>query len=318
MSHSKRLATPLIAVVATTTIVLGTGLADQMLTSTTSSPAEASASIQQRANETFERFNGTAHQRNAGGVLQAYALNGAMDACMDEQGFPGWDWSAARNTAPRSNATATSVFFAEPLGNAFSRSLSDRAAELRSERRLLTTPAQPAEDAAIDLCLEITPPTSDDAADAQSAPPEAQALRAKWWGMLEELDARHGDVATYNRCMSEADLATVPGDVRTPADADTILSTLVPSGDEIPVDPNLEGASDGWQRLIAVENEIERIDWDCRREVYNEHLGALESAIVAFETEHQAQIAAAAAAWPRIVEEAEQLGYTGQAGPLGR
>lgn len=102
-------------------LVAAVALGALALRKTTDSDAAASPSVdsirvQAHANRVFERFHGTQRQRNAGGVLQAYALNGAMDRCMEQAGVPSWDWSATRNTAPRVHATATSVFFSEPMG----------------------------------------------------------------------------------------------------------------------------------------------------------------------------------------------------------
>ncbi len=81
-------------------------------------PAEVpavGADVRQRAEEVYGSFAGTERQRNAGGILRAYGQNGAMDECMDEKGFPEWDWSLTRLYAtPDPDPLMYATWFSEP------------------------------------------------------------------------------------------------------------------------------------------------------------------------------------------------------------
>ncbi len=278
-------------------------------------PVAVSAAVQARANAIFGRFNGTPRQRDAGGVLQAHALNGAMDACMDRLGFPGWDWSATRNTAPRTNALGTSVFFSEPMGNEFSNAVMDRSAELKAEQRRLRREISPGEDAAIGDCLASTPATSDDEADSSASLPTAKKLRDAWWSMLTELDIRYGDQRAHDACVQGRGLDVLDGTSLSAAELPQALSSLTPSAENIP--PNRDAPSDAeWQRLLDAEDEVEEADWSCRSKVYNDHISDVDAAIQAFAADHAADIAKAEAEWESVVLAAEKLGFTGQTGPL--
>ncbi|MCL8026975.1 hypothetical protein [Nocardioides bruguierae] len=275
--------------------------------------------LQTEANAVFSRFNGTVEQRNASGVIQAWTLNGAMDQCMSEAGYPQWDWSATRNLAPRTNALGTSVFFTDPQGGSYSHALMDVVDASRLEEDLRSEELSEAETVAVQGCVKSTPPTSDDTTSQQSTPSEAVQLRSEWWSMLTALDAKYGDSEAYASCFRDrADqIATPDGDHLT---ADTwvmYLGSHAPAGSDTPstTDPPSTYSS-AWNAYIGLEADVESVDWACRSPVYEEHSDEVLDAVSRFAVDNAAAIAAAEDGWDTIVTRAAQLGFHGQSGSL--
>ena len=273
-------------------------------------PTGASAELQTRADSVFERFNGTPAQRDAAGLLQAWALNGAMDVCMKSQGFPEWDWSAARHAAPRTNALDTSVFFAHPLNHSYSKSLRDSTAFLTTEEALRTTELTEAETAAALKCAKSTPPTSDEAAAAASTPPGVAQLRDQWWSMLSSWQEKYGDVGAYNQCFAEG----TDGLAIDSTNGDSWkgeLATLAPRPADAP--PASEGAVSGsptWQDFLRLEGALDEVDWSCRSDIYESHVADVMSEIDAFVDEHSLDISGAESAWRELETRARTLDVT--------
>jgi len=324
----KRSAVPLvIAASVAATIGAGAGAAEflgrssgSVYVSAAGEPSPASDAVQAKANRVWDSFDGTVAQRNAAGVLQAWKLNGAMDTCMAEKGFPEWDWSQVRNMAPRTNALATSTFFGAPLSHGYSASLMDTAAGVRAEYLFRVTSPNEKTGSAIDACLDETPPVSDDDADEAAVPAAVRGLRDQWWAMLSRLDAKYGDRKEHSTCFAEQAVTIAGTSGALTADTWEIqLSHLVPPSDLIPdsaASPLVTGTR--WAQFVAVEGDLEQADWTCRRSVYEEHLADVSAAIDAFAVEHQTQIAKAGDGWAKIEQRAAELGYHGQAGAITR
>jgi len=272
-----------------------------------STPTDASAELQTRADSVFEKFNGAPAQRDSAGLLQAWALNGAMNVCMNSQGYPEWDWSAAHHAAPRTNALDTSVFFAHPLNHSYSNSLRDSTAFLTAEESLRTTELTEAETAAALECAKSTPPTSDEAAAAASTPPGVAQLRDQWWSMLSSWQEKYGDVEAYNQCFAEgADGLAIDS---TNGDSwKGELATLAPRPADVP--PASEGEVSGspaWQDFMKLEGALDEVDWSCRSEIYESHVADVMHEIDAFADKHTLDISGAESAWRELEIRAKTL-----------
>jgi hypothetical protein len=291
------------------------GSATTTFTTSQGLPSEQSHALHARADAIFESFNGTTRQRNASGALQAWALNGAMDDCMRAAGFPEWDWSSTRNIAPRTNALGPSVFFAKPLAHSYSNALRDMAEAVRAEQQLREEVLTPAEDAAVGACVEATPSTSDSVADAASTPKVVQELRSAWWAMLASLDEKFGDLARYSECF---DSSAASRNLDVGADSwQAQLAVFAPRASQMPSDDDPELADGApWLTFLDAESQLESADWQCRRDVYEDHLDEVDVAVSAFAQEHAAEIGDAEVAWRAIEAQAAELGFHGQPGSL--
>lgn len=283
------------------------------------SRSEASQDLQANADRVFERFNGSVDERNASGVLQAWSLNGATDECMAKSGFPEWDWSAARNRAPRTNALATSVFFSSPMSASYSNALRDMAKGSRQELALRAQELSEKETVAVRDCVNATPPASDQQATRNSVPATVAKLRDSWWAMLRTLDDKYGESEAYARCFEDA-AADLPLDQPLTADSwKQYLATAAPSPLETPLtNDSPESFSPGWDRFLQVEADLEAVDWGCRTSTYDGELARVLAAVQQFEQDNEAAIRAAEADWQEIVARAEELGWHGQEGSVDR
>jgi len=318
-----RLVVPVAAAAAVSLIVAGasvSGLVGQRHNSFSVSvdpPSDTSLALHARANEVFEAFNGTVRQRDASGVLQAWSLNGAMDKCMEDAGFPQWDWSATRNAAPRTNALGTSVFFSEPMVHAYSNALMDIVESSRAEERLRTSVLTPDEDAAVGKCLEATPVTSDEAATSYSTPEVAAALRSHWWVMVDSFDSKYGDMSAYTSCFGRGD-RELEVDLGVTGDSwQQVLAELAPPPSKTPPDAASQlTTAPAWSSFTQTEALVESIDWTCRAAIYEAHLDEVESAVDQFLADHADEIAQAQAEWLKVEQRATELGFYGQDGSI--
>ncbi len=271
----------------------------------------------------YERFVGTERQRNAGGVVAAYALNGAMDACMEDEGFPDWDWSILRPYATPVDALTSTVWFAEPHARFKSEDVMPQLPSMRVEAALSAEGRMPPDrEAAASRCFSATPRTSDDAAGTAAVPPLAQDLIDQWFVLMTKAGQElGGDVRAFTSCMDHADISVLVDNKSPYADLGVAMSSLVPADlDQIPAsDADPAVASPHWQRLLRAEQEVINADWACRRDVYERSIMDLAPVIRDFAEENAAAILDAEKAWDDKVEEAAHLGYDGsQIGPLGK
>lgn len=278
-------------------------------------PSASSTAVQARADEVFETLDGTVRQRNASGALQAWSLNGAMDQCMEREGFAAWDWSTTRNIAPRTNALATSVFFASPLSHSYSNALMDMAESARAEQKKRMATLSPEEDAAVGRCLEATPRAPDSAATTVSTPDGVPDLRSAWWAMLRSWDRQFGDVDDYHACFATASSAS-----GLDAGADSWqqeLAGLAPSPLDMPSsETSAQATAPAWSVFRRTEALLETVDWQCRRAAYADHLDEVDAAVSAFAQTHAETIDRAQVGWRDIEDRAAALGFHGQSGSL--
>ena len=281
----------------------------------------AGADVRERAREVYTSFAGTERQRNAGGILKAYGQNGAMDQCMDDNGFPAWDRSASRAYAHEVDPLMYGTWFAAPNRPFLSEPLMAHRQTVLAEEEMNRDEIPPDEDVAIGECIPI-------AADQRS--PErgvettawsatSRDLVDAWADMVQEHSDKAADSSIYLRCMDEAAIPILDDNGIPASEMWEGLSMLGPSNGKVPssaADPLVASAE--WQDFLAEERVITDADWACRDDVYTAHIDGLLPAIDQFEADHRQEIAHAQKEWVGIEAEAKELGYTGQVGPLGR
>ncbi len=133
--------------------------------------------------------------------------------------------------------------------------------------------------------------------------------------MIQDASDQAADSSLYFDCMERAGTPVMDDDgIPWPNSRRVEPETkAIPSSAS---DPRVQ--SEEWQALLAEERVITDADWACRKDVYTEHIGDLLPAINRFEAEHEQEIEQAQQEWEVIEDQAEELGYTGQVGPLGR
>lgn len=290
--------------VAAVASACGTAGADPQ--GSTPPPSAESLAVQDRAGAVFERFNGTQEQREASGLLRAWAINGAMGTCLAAEGFPEWDWSRGRDAAPRPDALGTSTWFAAPLAHTYSDSLRDSVRFLHDQEALESVEPPPRQDAAIGRCIASTAQASDSDVQQASTPRVVKGLRQAWWSMLAGWDTTYGDFEAYDACFADASGGFVPDEEvgswrgelarRAPRAADV----PAPGADE-------QTYSAAWRDFLALEASWEEADWSCRAEVYEEHHDDVARDVEEFAREHAAEIERAARAWDDVVTRAALL-----------
>lgn len=274
--------------------------------------------VQAAANATFEAFNGTVSQRRAGVALRGYALNGGMDRCMAERGFPEWGGWSGQGLEPPVAGLATSTWFADPHGRGFSDMLMATALGRRGEQRAMSAEPGGEESRAIDACLGSVDPASDAEVAGLSTPPGVARLRSEWWTMLVEVDERFGDLAGYHACLDTADISLLEETGLAGAELHLALRHLEPDPDAIPTSSDDAAArTAAWQRVLAVEREVNDADWSCRRDVYLDHIDEVGDAVEAFASDHAAAIARAQNGWQDVTARARDVvGHTAQTDSL--
>jgi len=278
-------------------------------------PSDESLRVQALSDAVYSSFDGTQAERDAGAVLQAYALNGGLDQCMEQAGYANWDWSVPRAQNATTPGLGTSEFFGPPLAQEHTTALLESAASAKADQKARTRTLTPAQDKQVRVCLDTTPPAAGD--DALNSPPEASRLRELWWTMLRDLDEKYGDPYAYAQCIADSTAAGLPDGVTSADSVSTALSTLHPETQNLPEsrqDPLT--ASSEWQALVRAEAAWEAVDWGCRGEVYNRHIEAVGSAVQEFSETHAEEIVVARTQWEEITKEAASLGYDGTFGPV--
>jgi hypothetical protein len=270
---------------------------------------EDSEQLQQQIDSLYRQFAGTVYERDAAGVVQAYRMNGEMDACMEQEGYPEWDWSLPRSKNPPSAGFWTSMFFERPMSAPHSTTVLATGPAVVAEHR--TMMAEIPEDLrqVINSCSGRTK-----TGEAEPTPPVAMRLKNQWWDLLRDIDARYGDYDQYRECLTNTNFGEL-GRITNVTDAAMALERLDPPaaelGDGTPQD------SAAWQRMVEAEEVWDQGDYNCRFEVYNRHLADAVAAAEEFARTNAAEIAEARAAWRQVVADAEKLGYDGTYVSLG-
>jgi hypothetical protein len=266
----------------------------------------------------YEQFAGSTDERNAGFVLQAYALNGAMDECMSEQGYPEWDWSLSREYAGPADPLGSDWFGAlqRPYWSQNEMVMRDFGA---AELVMNADDASPEYGHAVDRCLDLTQGKgSDESLEAASMPEGSPSLISQWDSMLMKAEEDlMGDTAPYWNCMDDSSIEQVKAGGQSYEEILPKISGMAAAAGPAPaVDADPSTYSTEWKEFLAIEQEVLDADEACRGDVYREHIGGLLPRIEVFARDHADQIEAADTGWRDIVSKAEELGYTGQSGPL--
>ena len=281
---------------------------------TPAGPAIAqSDKIRAYASLVFESFYGTVPQRDAAGVVGAWLDNGAMDTCMDQAGYPEWDWSITRQYASSVDPLSSSAFFDDPAGKALSSTLMATVPGIIADDRLMNLTPGPVEDEVISRCLETTPPPSDEQGQLR---PVGRGLLEDWRALMYSLDAEFGDEDAFWRCVDDANPSVLDG-VEEPGEGGSVLYSLAPDGDDTPTglsDPKAD--DDAWQRFLVAEQEWDAARWGCRSQVYNEHIDDVNTAVHQFALDNAKRIASTKAEWLVVEKRAAELGYHGQVGSI--
>jgi hypothetical protein len=282
---------------------------------------ETGAVVRDKAQRVFESFAGTVAQRDALGVVRAYEGNKAMDECMADAGHPEWDWSSSRTYADPDDPLKTNTWLAMPFARWRSHGLLADKPFLQAETQLNADESQAYADA-VSACLESVkeqPPSG----RRVEIDPVVERLTRRWWSFVDGFEAsRLPDPSAYVDCMNDADIAMMGGERPAFTEFGTevgyAMSGASPDDAAIPSDPRSaeEWTNPDWQRFLGLEDEFDRADWQCRRDVYAAHIDDLGPAIDSFASTHADQIEQAVQFWQGIAEQAANLGYTGQVGSL--
>ncbi|MEZ5097746.1 MAG: hypothetical protein R2731_17695 [Nocardioides sp.] len=277
------------------------------------------AEVRAEAVRVVESFTGSVEEKDALSLIEAYAGNAALDACMAEKGIPEWDWSLSRSYAIRGDPLTSQLWLQEPLRRWESENLLANQPFLQAE--VVMNNPDPATDEASSACLaELGPEVGSKEAEL-ATPRVIDRLTRQWYAMVAKSGQALGLPAAdgYWACMDAADIAVLDDQDLPASEIGPALTGWRPDRDEIPtsVEDAERWASAGWQRLLAGEDEFFRADWECRRDVYSAHIEQMLPRIRQFEQEHAVEIAEARNAWTDVMAEAARLGYDGQRGPLG-
>jgi hypothetical protein len=186
----------------------------------------------------------------------------------------------------------------------------------QADAAALSRELSPEEDSAVGECLDTVPRVSDE--EAAPAPPAAARLRDQWWAMLRDLDEKYGDGSAYAKCLSDSNIDGLE-QITSPDEATYALYDLLPPADLRPTSadaPQADGAP--WRNLLAAEAAWEQADWECRGNVYNDHIADVAAAIDTFAAAHATDITQARLAWEETLARAEALGYDGSFTALGK
>lgn len=281
------------------------------------------AEVRAEAVRVYESFAGTQDQQNAGLVVRAHALNGAMDGCLDERGYPQWDWSLARTYASPYDPLRPTEWFAELGDKVYSENEMAMRGYVAAEAEMNADVSRdPRYEQAIDECLAETPQPSDSDAHSVSAPAQTPALVEAWRTTMHHArDDIGGDIGVYYQCMEDASIPVLDNDGLPYGGEESSAKMASEAAKAGPVPTSAQDPatySDKWKHFLAEEEQIIDADVGCRKDVYDEGITRLGPVIAQFETDHADEIAKAGQGWEQITERAAELGYHGQSGPLGK
>jgi len=265
--------------------------------------------LQGEANRVYASFAGNRMENDAAGVLQAWALNGSMDQCMAEAGFPEWDWSTARNYGVNpGNGLGGSDLFEEPLRLSFAlAAIASKGAAEREAARMGEEPSGPLA-AAIDVCA-ADPEVREGSDETAPSMRAITRMRNRWFSFVGGLD-KYGDVAGYYRCLQAADLDVLQETGQPIDNLDVALSMSYPSrASEIPGSLDAPITSPAWRHAVELEQQFAKASWNCRADIYETHADQVLGDVLAFEDEWASEITGIAADWDAVVTRAEALGW---------
>lgn len=264
------------------------------------------------ARRIYERFAGTLEQRTAGELLRAYALNGPLDECLEQAGFPEWDWSLSRGYPVPEDPLAATDYFAELGRRVWSINESYSAPYARAEAKLNDDELSQEQFEATQTCVQTAEVPTDDELLAVGRPPGAQRLIDQWRLAMRaaEREIVGADTPAYSACMSAADIPFLKDLGRTFDEIGPAMAQVAPPNDDVPPPGTaLEATSEAWRDYLAIEDQFIAADVGCRRAVYHQGIDAIGVAVADFEARHAVEIAKVEASWPELIEAAGRLGF---------
>jgi hypothetical protein len=278
--------------------------------------------VRRRADELFASISGTTAQQNAESVVDAYYGNRPMDECMDEAGYPEWDWSLSIYPADPADPLVTNVWLAQPMSRWRSHDLV-AARPFFDAEATMNAPQTAEYDDAVTRCLDAT------FAAAKAAPPEdssmprlVERLQLAWWDLIGNFGSEDlPPVDQYVKCMEAADPAVLDytdSEESFEARVAYAMSGASPADRHVPYEPDdpEQWNDPEWQKFLSLEDEFDHADWGCRKTVYAKHIASVDDAIDQFTAEHTTQIERLRRYWADAASQAAAMGYTGQTGPL--
>lgn len=292
------------------------------LTEWSDSGPETGAAVRSQAAKLYTSFTGTLQQRDALDVLRLYYGNRFMDQCMAHAGHPEWDWSLTRTNADPADPLLTNLWLAEPMSRWRSHDLVAARPFLLGEKTM-NGPETPDFSHAVSECLNRHHPRQPHRLYGGVSGRTIDRLQEDWWSFTREFEASAmpGE-REYESCMRGAHITMLQGEHAGGEGFETLVGYAMsghsPPDHDIPADPanHAEWSDPAWQKFLRLEDEFDVADWNCRGEIYAEHIDDLTPAMNAWATQHAADIDQASRYWKAVTDEAHALGYDGQSGSL--
>ncbi|WP_162598763.1 hypothetical protein [Nocardioides gilvus] len=256
--------------------------------------------------EKISTWWGSTADAEAGQVLASYSLNGITDSCLEQRGYPRFDWRASIFPVSSSQEFAVGgvlgVFDSMLFADDYARSL-----ETDDIETFLNSPPERSEKeiAAEDACLKESRKSdvSDDELDAMKLPPAVAELRGLWQETVTDAESRVVKADEFKSCFDEEKLPEMRGR----------------SGDELAhladeVKREIEAEKLSPKETVAKFGEWDSAITGAFRECAEPYLAEVQNAIDAahqqFERDHATQIKQAQDAWASVRRDAEKLGWS--------
>ncbi|MEZ5191566.1 MAG: hypothetical protein R2734_02870 [Nocardioides sp.] len=208
------------------------------------------AEVRAEAVRVVESFTGSVEEKDALSLIEAYAGNAALDACMAEKGIPEWDWSLSRSYAIRGDPLTSQLWLQEPLRRWESENLLANQPFLQAE--VVMNNPDPATDEASSACLaELSPEVGSKEAEARHPARVIDRLTRQWYAMVAKSGQALGLPAAdvLERHGRRPDIAVLDDQDLPASEIGPALTAQRPDRDEIPtsVEDAERWASVGWR-----------------------------------------------------------------------
>lgn len=256
--------------------------------------------------EKIRAWWGTDADAEAGQVLAAHSLNSVMDSCLEERGYPRFDWRASIFPASSDQEFAIGsvlgVFDSTLFADDYTRSLETSGVEVK----LNSPPKRSAKEIATeDVCLEESrkDEPSEDAIDAMQLPPAAAELREKWQTTVADAESGAVKADAFTSCFEDKKLPELRG---------RSGEELAHLADEVQREIDAENlpATEAAAKFREWDSPITEAFRECAAPYAGDVAKAVDRAYESFESEHAKLIAQAQEAWASVRRDAEKLGWS--------
>ena len=271
------------------------------------------SSVELRAQDIYQRINGTPIQRAAGEFLITYAANHPTQTCMKELGFP-YEWSYLNTWRDRTTSSGLDwTLLLGPLDTEVA-SISVREQALawlaledwqtQAQAFAARTEKLDGYDQALTDCQRRVPQLD----ETESHPHGWQQLYLAFQGSVaavEGSDSGNPALELYEECMVTAGYPFATSYA-------SLIGGLIDRSPRPEDVPHLGGPLDGhpsWQRLLDLEAAALEADSQCRSSQYASLVADLGIALTEFEQEKGDAVDALSRAWDTKVDEAASLGW---------